>query len=190
MSYLAYPPRLTVEFSESIAQLINLTLKIKNEVAPHKNEFNQSMAKWGWAPKAQPHKPRDAKSALLNRQKRKSRYWVAFAGETSWINTASIESDEKLALSQDLLKHLEALYLRLQRGDICPLTKVSTLKLILTRRPILSIRQLADDALISESTAKRWLRALERDGLLSSLIKDGQRQFINDDLIAIIETYI
>jgi ribosomal protein S25 len=49
---------------------------------------------------------------------------------------------------------------------------------------------LAEDAIISESTAKRSLRSLERRGVLSSIIKDGQRQFINEGLIRIMEKYV
>lgn len=189
MSYLAYPPRLPVEFSESIAQLIKMTLKIKNEVAPHKNEFNKSIAVWGRA-STRALGPMDARSALLKHQLRKSRYWHSFVGEPSWGDDADISSDEKLRLTDDLLRNLEALFLILQDGGICPLTKVSTLKLVLAKRPIVSIRQLAEDANISESTAKRWLRKLERRGVLSSILKDGQRQFINEGLITILEKYV
>lgn len=189
MSYLAYPPRLPVEFSESIAQLIKMTLKIKHEVAPHKNEFNKSVAVWGRA-STRALGPLDARSALLRRQIRKSRYWHSFVGDASWGDAADISSEDKLQLSDDLLRNLEALFLMLQDGGICPLTKVSTLKRVLARRPIISIRQLAEDAIISESTAKRWLRSLERRGALSSIIKDGQRQFINEGLIRIMEKYV
>ena len=69
MSYLAYPPRLPVEFSESVAHLIKMTLKIKNEVAPHKNEFNEHLARWGRA-FINKNKPLDARSALLWREAR------------------------------------------------------------------------------------------------------------------------
>jgi hypothetical protein len=189
MSYLAYPPRLPVEFSESIAQLIKITLKIKNEVAPHKNEFNQSVAMWGRA-STRALGPLDARSALLRRQTRKSRYWHSFVGELPWGEDSELSSEQKLQLTDDLLRNLEALFLILQDGGICPLTKVSTLKLVLAKRPIISIRQLAEDAIISESTAKRWLRSLERRGVLSSMIKDGQRQFINEGLIRIMEKYV
>lgn len=189
MSYLAYPPRLPVEFSESIAQLIKLTLKIKHEVAPHKNEFNEALASRG---RASTHvtKPRDAKSALMRRQIRRSRYWVSFVGEHEWDDMAEIGISDRLSLSSELLNYLEWLFLRLQNGRICPLTKISTLKKILVRRPIISIRQLADDALVSEATAKRWLRALERELILSNEMKDGQRQFVNDELLAIMEKYV
>lgn len=189
MSYLAYPPRLPVEFSESVTQLIKMTLKIKNEVVPHKNEFNESLATWGRA-YMRPSEPLDARSCLLKRQIRKSRHWVAFTGEQPWGDVAEITSEEQLRLSDDLLRNLEALFLTLQDGGICPLTKVTTLKRVLAKRPVISIRQLAEDANISESTAKRWLRALEARGVLSSVIKDGQRQFINEGLVSIMEKYI
>ena len=189
MSYLAYPPRLPVEFSESVAQLIKMTLKIKNEVVPHKNEFDQALATWGRA-HLNPNRPIDARSYLLKRQIRKSRHWIAFSGEQPWGDSAEITDEEKLRLSDDLLRNLEALFLNLQDGGICPLTKVTTLKSILARRPVISIRQLAEDANISESTSKRWLRALESRGVLSSVIKDGQRQFINEGLVSIMEKYM
>lgn len=189
MSYLAYPPRLPVEFSDSVAQLINMTLKIKHEVAPHKNEHNQSLTRWGRASNYQ-NKPLDARSALLRRQVRKSRYWVAFAGDGDWRGSASLSSQERLDLSVDLLKNLEGTFLVLQSGGICPLTKVKTLNRALAMRPVLSIRQLAEDALVSESTAKRWLKALEKVGVLSSLLKDGQRQYVNDALVEIMEKYV
>ena len=189
MSYFAYPPRLPVEFSESVAQLINMTLKIKNEVAPHKNEHNQSLNRWGRA-SIKKHKPLDARSALLGRQVRKSRYWVAFAGEGDWRGSADLSSQERLDLSVDLLKNLEGTFLVLQSGGICPLTKVKTLNRALAMRPVLSIRQLAEDALVSEATAKRWLKALEKRGLLSSLLKDGQRQYVNEALVEIMEKYV
>jgi DNA-binding transcriptional regulator YhcF (GntR family) len=54
----------------------------------------------------------------------------------------------------------------------------------------MSIRQLAEDALVSETTAKRWLKSLEGRGVLSSVLKDGQRQFINHALVAIMEKYV
>lgn len=189
MSYLAYPPRLPVEFSESVAQLINITLKIKYEVAPHKNEHNQSLTRWGRA-SVQKNKPLDARSALLGHQLRRSRYWVAFIGEADWRGSADLTSQERLDLSEELLKNLEGTFLVLQAGGICPLTKVKTLNRALALRPVLSIRQLAEDALISEATAKRWLKALEKRGLLSSLLKDGQRQFVNEGLVEIMEKYV
>jgi DNA-binding transcriptional ArsR family regulator len=189
MSYLAYPPRLPVEFSESVAQLITLTLKIKHEVAPHKNEHNQSLTRWGRA-SIHRNKPIDAKSALLRRQVRRSRYWIAFAGEADWRGSADLSSKERLDLSGDLLRNLEGMFLMLQAGGICPLTKVMTLNRALAMRPVLSIRQLAEDAHVSESTAKRWLKSLESRGVLSSVLKDGQRQYINDGLVGIMEKYV
>lgn len=189
MSYLAYPPRQPVEFSESVAQLITLTLKIKHEVAPHKNEHKESLTRWGRA-SIHRNKPMDARSALLRRQVRKSRYWIAFAGESDWGGYAELSSQERLDLSTDLLRNLEGMYLLLQAGGICPLTKVTTLNRALAMRPVLSIRQLAEDALISESTAKRWLKALVSRGVLSSVLKDGQRQYINDGLVRIIGKYV
>ena len=189
MSYLAYPPRLPVEYSESVAQLIELTLKIKNEVVPHKNEFNETLARWGRASKRE-DKPLDALSCLLRKQVRKSRYWVAFAGDEGWTATTSINAEEKLRLTADLLKYLEKLQNILQSGGICPLTKVAALKKVLVARPVVSIRQLAEDAIVSESTAKRWLRSLEARGVLYSVIKNGQRQFINDELISVIDLYL
>lgn len=189
MSYLAYPPRFPVEFSESVAQLITMTLKIKYEVAPHKNEHNESLTRWGRA-SIHKNKPLDARSALLRRQVRKSRYWVAFEGEADWRGSADLSSQERLALSGDLLRNLEGMFLMLQAGGICPLTKVMTLNRTLAMRPVISIRQLAEDALVSESTAKRWLKTLERRGVFSSLLKDGQRQYVNDDLVEIMEKYI
>jgi hypothetical protein len=189
MSYLAYPPRLPVEYSESIAQLIKLTLKIKNEVAPHKNEFNEAMAKRGRA-YTPANTPLNARSSLLRRQVRKSRYWYSFAGDTRWDDMAEIESEQRLNLSNELLRNLEQLFLTLQRGGICPLTKATALKDALVRHPIISIRQLSEDAFISESTAKRWLKKLEFNSVLSSVLKDGQRQFINEGLLAIMEKYV
>lgn len=189
MSYLAYPPRLPVEFSESVAQLIKMTLKIKNEVAPHKNEFNEQLARWGRA-FTNKNKPIDARSALLRRQVRRSRYWIAFAGEDEWKGAADLSSDQRLELSDDLLRNLEAMFLLLQDGGTCPLTKVTTLNRVLASRPVITIRQLSEDAIVSESTAKRWLKSLERRGVLSSLIKDGQRQFLNEGLIKIMDKYV
>ena len=189
MSYLAYPPRLPVEFSESIAQLIQLTRKIKNEVAPHKNEFNEALAMRGRA-FTNANRPRDAKSSLMRRQMRKTRYWVSFVGEGTWDDLAEMDDADKLKLSDELLHFLEGFFLTIQRGRICPLTKVAALTRTLCRRPIISIRQLADDVLVSESTAKRWLKSLERSGLMSSELKDGQRQFINEGLLAVIEKYV
>lgn len=189
MSYLAYPPRLPVAFSESVAQLITLTLKIKHEVAPHKNEHNNSLTRWGRA-SIHPNKPMDARSALLNRQVRRSKYWFAFAGADDWSGSADLSTQERLDLSGDLLRNLEATLLVLQTGGVCPLTKVTTLNRALAMRPIISIRQLAEDALVSESTAKRWLKSLEGRGVLSSVLKDGQRQFINHALVAIMEKYV
>ncbi len=189
MSYLAYPPRLPVEFSESVAQLITITQKIKNEVAPHKNEFNETLARWGRA-SIRPGRPIDARSCLLRHQVRQSRHWIAFAGEEIWSGVLEISSEEKLALSDDLLRNLEALFLALQDGGICPLTKVTTLKRSLAKRPVISIRQLAEDANVSLSTAKRWLGALQARGILSSLLKDGQRQFINEGLVSIMDKYV
>lgn len=189
MSYLAYPPRLPVEFSESVAQLITLTVKIKHEVAPHKNELHQPLARRGRA-SIQQNKPSSARAALLRHQVRRSRYWIAFAGEPDWRGSADLSIEERLDLYGDLLKHLEGLFLVLQAGGVCPLTKVMTLNRVLARRPMLSIRQLAEEAHVSESTSKRWLKALESRGVLSSILKDGQRQYINDELIGILEKYV
>jgi len=189
MSYLAYPPRLSVEFSHNIAQLIQLTLKIKNEVAKTKDEFGLPLRLAGRTSHVIA-RPVDARTSLLRRQIRKSRIWVSFGVQPTWLDVAEIDDAERVSLSADLLRNLEALFLLLQGGGICPLTKVTTLKNALVRYPVISIRQLADDALISESTAKRWLRALETRGVLTSFIQDGQRQFINDDLVAIINKYV
>ena len=82
------------------------------------------------------------------------------------------------------------MFLLLQDGGTCPLTKVTTLNRVLASRPVLTIRQLSEDAIVSESTAKRWLKSLERRGVLSSLMKDGQRQFLNEGLIKIMDKYV
>jgi DNA-binding transcriptional regulator YhcF (GntR family) len=82
------------------------------------------------------------------------------------------------------------MFLMLQAGGVCPLTKVMTLNRALAMRPVLSIRQLAEAAHVSESTAKRWLKSLESKGVLSSVLKDGQRQYINDGLVGIMEKYV
>jgi DNA-binding transcriptional ArsR family regulator len=169
--------------------LIKLTLKIKYEVAPHKNEHNQSLTRWGRA-SIHNNKPLDARSALLRRQVRKSRYWFAFAGDSDWRGSAELSSQEQLDLSRDLLRNLEGTFLTLQSGGICPLTKAVSLNRALCLRPVLSIRQLAEEAIVSESTAKRWLKALEKRGVLSSVLKDGQRQYVNDGLVEIIEKYV
>lgn len=189
MSYLAYPPRLPVEFSESVARLITMTMRIKHEVAPHKNDFNEHLDRWGRAFKSK-NKPLDARSALLRRQVRRSRYWVAFSGEAEWNGASSLTIEQRFELSDDLLRNLEAMFLLLQDGATCPLTKVTTLNRVLASRPVLTIRQLSEDAIVSESTAKRWLKSLERRGVLSSLMKDGQRQFLNEGLIKIMDKYV
>ena len=98
--------------------------------------------------------------------------------------------EKRVELSDDLLRNLEAMFLMLQDGGICPLTKVTTLNRVLASRPVISIRQLAEGAIVSESTAKRWLKSLELRGVLSSLIKDGQRQFINEGLVKIMDKYV
>jgi hypothetical protein len=189
MSYLAYPPRLPIEFSENVAQLIELTLKIKNEVAINKNEFIAQLAKAGRAPKSFRSIP-DARTSLLGKQNRASRIWVSISGLPKWDKAAEIEPSDKFALQADLLRNLEKLFLTLQTGTICPLTKVTTLQKVLARRPVLSIRQLAEDGFVSESTAKRWLKKLEMRGVLSSHLKDGQRQFVNEGLIEIMNRYV
>jgi len=189
MSYLAYPPRLPIEFSENVAQLINLTLKIKNEVAINKNEFTKQLAQAGRAPthfKAIP----DARTSLLSKQNRKSRIWVSMVGVPTWDEPAEMDAAEKFELQAEILRNLEATFLVLQSGAICPLTKVNTLQKVLARRPVLSIRQLSEDALINESTAKRWLKKLEGQRVLSSHLKDGQRQFVNEDLVEIMNRYM
>jgi hypothetical protein len=189
MSYLAYPPRLPIEFSESVAQLIELTLKIKNEVAINKKEFVKHLAAAGRAPKRFQSIP-DARTSLLSKQNRLSRIWVSISGLPSWDVQAAIDASEKFELQTAILRNLEELFLILQSGAVCPLTKVTTLQKVLSHRPVLSIRQLAEDAIVSESTAKRWLKKLESRGVLSSHLKDGQRQFVNEGLVAIMNRFV
>ena len=189
MSYLAYPPRLPIEFSESVAQLIELTLKIKNEVAINKKEFIKHLEAAGRAPERFQSIP-DARTSLLSKQNRLSRIWVSISGLPSWDVQADIDASEKFELQAAILRNLEELFLILQSGAVCPLTKVTTLQTVLSRRPVLSIRQLAEDAIVSESTAKRWLKKLESRGVLSSHLKDGQRQFVNEGLVAIINRFV
>jgi hypothetical protein len=189
MSYLAYPPRLPIEFSENVAQLIELTLKIKNEVAINKYEFIKHLAKTGRAPKPFYAIP-DARTSLLRKQNRSSRIWVSISGAPSWDTQAEIDASDKFELQAAILRNLESLFVTLQGGGVCPLTKVTTLQKVLARRPVLSIRQLAEDALVSESTAKRWLKKLESLGVLSSHLKDGQRQFVNEGLVQIMNRYV
>ena len=189
MSYLAYPPRLPIEFSESVAQLIELTLKIKNEVAINKKEFIKHLATAGRAPKRFQSIP-DARTSLLSKQTRLSRIWVSISGLPSWDAQADIDASEKFELQAAILRNLEELFLILQSGAVCPLTKVTTLQTVLSRRPVLSIRQLAEDAIVSESTAKRWLKKLEGLGVLSSHLKDGQRQFVNEGLVEIMNKFV
>lgn len=188
MSYLAYPPRLPIEFSESVAQLIELTLKIKNEVAINKKEFIKHLAA-GRAPKRFQSIP-DARTSLLSKQNRLSRIWVSMSGLPSWDVQADIDASEKFELQAAILRNLEELFLILQSGAVCPLTKVTTLQKVLSHRPVLSIRQLAEEAIVSESTAKRWLKKLESRGVLSSHLKDGQRQFVNEGLVAIMNRFV
>jgi hypothetical protein len=188
VSHLAYPPRLPVEFSESIARLIYLTKKIKNEVAKNKNELNRAWRMAGGA-SSRIRRPTDAKSILLGRQVRRSKIWVSIAGHDNWHQRSPEPQIDEAGLRDALLKHLEQEFRYFQQGGICPMTKVTTLSMALARFPVVSIRQLSECALVSESTAKRWLFSLQQSGRMTSLIQNGQRQFINERLISILDEF-
>ena len=168
--------------------MIYLTKKIKYEVAKNKNELKRAGRMAGGA-SSRLRWPGDAKSILLSRQVRRSKIWVSIAGYDSWHQRNPEPHIDEAGLRDALLKHLEQEFRYFQQGGICPMTKVTTLSMALARFPVVSIRQLSECALVSESTAKRWLLSLQRSGRMTSLIQNGQRQFMNERLLTIIDQF-
>lgn len=191
MTNYAVPPRIPVIYTQMVSGFVNVaqttihmaTARQQAVIRRYsKNEdlFNREILKIS------------ARSVLLETQGRASRYQLAnWPGTRLHVDTGPLKSTrDQLQLERRALEQIGKLHLELVDERIAPLTKISGLLLALSKRPITSIRQLADDTLVSEATAQRWLKRCRKAGILVRIDHRGQGQYVNPRLLAAIDEHI
>ena len=191
MTTYAVPPRIPVIYTQmlneylSVAQTIIQLVQIRQRTVARRFKTDQRLFEREMSKVT-------ATNVLLETQGRASRYELA-----NWIKTRTLvpagplESHQtQLQLERTALLAIEKLHLVIVDSRVVPLTKVSGLLLALSKRPITSIRQLADDVLVSEVTAERWLKKCVKAGILFRINYRGQGQYLNGSLIAVVEDLI
>lgn len=105
------------------------------------------------------------------------------------LESAQLSIQGQLAIHQAALVELQTLQRRLTENRTIPATKLCRVVEILARYPVINVRQMAENAQVSEATAKRWLKAMARDWLVEEKYVNGQNQYLNRGLLAIIDEY-
>jgi uncharacterized protein YigA (DUF484 family) len=105
------------------------------------------------------------------------------------LESAQLSVQGQLAIYQSVLVELQTLQRRLTENRSIPATKVPQVVEILARYPVINVRQMAENAQVSEATAKRWLKAMTHDWLVEEKYVNGQNQYLNRELLAIIDDH-
>ena len=189
MTHYADPPRPFLSYSRLIDSYLKVALPVISEIN-FRAEHLKSYPNKGPGTFAQRASQINALSVLLTDQGRKSKYreqnWPAFK---RIIDAANLDPVDRLKFDRAALLVFECLVLRLQDARVIPLTKISTFLAALARRPVISIIQLSEYAKVSESTAKRWLLHGHKFGILHKQMHGGQMQFVNIQLVDLIDEF-
>ena len=105
------------------------------------------------------------------------------------VDAAEFKTIQLLNLHKDALRELQDLHYKLAMNRIIPFTKVPRIVEILAQFPVINVRQMAENAGVSEATAKRWLKAMTNAWLVQEDYVNGQNQYSNVNLLVIIDRH-
>lgn len=105
------------------------------------------------------------------------------------FDVAQFKPIELLNLHKDALAELQQLHLKLAENRILPATKVPKVVEVLAKYPVINVRQMAENAEVSEATAKRWLKAMANAWLVHEDYANGQNQYSFVKLMAVIDRH-
>lgn len=128
---------------------------------------------------------------VLVRKNKRSRNSATSARTSRMFNVepVSLKDRDVFALHRDALLSLQRLFEDLHLYGCMPKAKVPQVVEILARFPIISAKQLAQNASVSEATAKRWLKNMSNQGLVLEKSANGQNQYVNQSLLGIIDSF-
>ena len=96
----------------------------------------------------------------------------------------------ELAIFKHSLEHMQKLHILLFEVAGIPSTQTGRIARVLMRHPVITVAQMSEGALVSEATAKRWLKALCKSSIrLREVAARGLNVYVNDELCALINTY-
>ena len=134
-----------------------------------------------------------AKSAawvLCNRQMRSRETRSPFTlSRRLNLEDAQLRPSQQLDINDRALFELQRLNKYLIEYRVMPAIKVPRIIQIMDRYPVVNVRQMAENAGVSEDTAKRWLKAMERSCLVQEKYVNGQNQYLCTDLLKIIDLH-
>ena len=131
-----------------------------------------------------------AETLLLLKNLRRSRSRFVFQRHSGYaLEPLSLKDRDSLQLHRDALDALQQLQNKIDEHACVPSSKLPHLVEVLARFPVISVRQLAENAVVSDATAKRWLKAMARATILREVFQNGQNQYVNYELLDIIDRF-
>lgn len=189
MSFHAYPPRLHIDFSELVSHGTRVVFDVIFKM--HKQNFGKVLLGNLQATSPQRDQRGTALFYLKQSQGKISRYRRDFEFKhLANHRIFEVSPTFELQVREEMLKHFEKLNRELIEQRLIPLTRVSALLRCLALNPIVSVRQLADSAQVSDVTARRWLAKLTQAGVTKLDFFGGQNQFINLEYLATVEKLV
>lgn len=169
MEYLQTPPKLYVDYLRSVQRFVQVMLRVIPEI----NVRNRS-ASW-----------------VLTHQQHRARQSVWYLPEVRRLNLedATLKPKVLLDVHLDALQELQRLNVSLLEFRVMPASKVPQVVEIMARFPVLTVRILAENAQVSETTAKRWLKAMTDRDVVSVQYVNGHNQYLNAELLEIIDRH-
>lgn len=103
------------------------------------------------------------------------------------LPSAVLKPAEELNLRKESLIEFQLINEYLISGKVMPAVKVPKILDILSRYPVINVRQMAEHAMVSEATAKRWLKGMVKNLLVEVEYVNGQNQYMLKELLKIID---
>ncbi len=187
MSNYAYPPRMHIDFTHIINTSCHLVIGVIFKMHKQNAKFRVDLHTNPTGP-TRSH-TYTALQILKTTQGKLSVHRRAFEGKhIDNHKNFAVTPNFQIELQAAVLKHFEELNRFLIETRLVPLTRSAALVRCLARYPIVSIRQLAENAQVAEVTARRWLNILVKNHLMTKEFFGGQNQFLNTDYLALIDT--
>lgn len=102
---------------------------------------------------------------------------------------AELKPAELYGIHKEALVEFQLLNTYLISGKVMPAVKVPKIIDVLSRYPVINVRQMAEFAGVSEATSKRWLRLMVDQFLVGVQYVNGQNQYQVTPLLKIIDWY-
>lgn len=169
MANLHSGARLQVDYFSAIQKFLGVALRTLPEM-----QVRRASAAWvltNWQMRVRSH------SSIYTFQRRLK------------LEDAQLSAQRQLTFHQAALVALQDLQNNLVENHLLPIAKVPQVVEILARFPVINVRQMSENAQVSEATAKRWLKAMASGWLLEEKYANGQNQYLNLGLLAIIDEH-